>query len=83
LAALHTHPVATFNGVIRQSDLEGGVLQLEADDGTTYELDDTDSGLCARHVGARVRIRGDVQREELSFMMAGPRLRVLDVASVT
>jgi len=35
--------MAKLCGTIRRSDLEGGVWQLEADDGTTYEIEGEDA----------------------------------------
>ena len=45
--------MATFVGVIRRSDLEGGIWQLHADDGEVYQLRGGDDGL--RVVGQRVQ----------------------------
>lgn len=69
--------VATFRGTVRHSDLEGGVWQLEADDGEIYELEG--AGGWEAHVDARVEIDGKVDQDALSFTMTGPRLKVTAV----
>ncbi len=69
--------MAKFRGTIRHSDLEGGHYQLQADDGTIYELEGTDPAL--RRDGVRVEIDGSVDKEALSFAMTGPRLKVKSV----
>jgi hypothetical protein len=72
--------MAKFRGTIRKSDLEGGHLQLVAEDGTVYELEGSDN-LLGRD-GARVEIEGSVDRAALSFAMTGPRLKVRTVKAV-
>jgi hypothetical protein len=66
--------MARFTGTIVRSDLEGGLLQLEADDGATvYELEgDVDE----QWVGKRVSVEGSVNKNVMSFTMTGPRLVV-------
>jgi hypothetical protein len=69
-----------LRGTIRKSDLEGGVYQLVADDGTIYELEGSDPLL--RKEGAKVEIDGSVDRNALSFSMTGPRLKAKSVRSI-
>lgn len=66
--------MATFRGTIRKNDLEGGFWQLVADDGTTYTLEGALKGIDVE--GARVEIEGAVDRNVMSFTMAGPTLKV-------
>jgi hypothetical protein len=68
-----------LRGTIRKSDLEGGVYQLVADDGTIYELEGNDPLL--RKEGAKVEIDGSVDKNALSFSMTGPRVKVKSVKS--
>ena len=69
--------MARFTGLVRRSDLEGGVLQLEADDGNIFELE---GNVDEKFVGKRVAIDGSVDRNALSFSMTGPRLMVRSVS---
>ncbi len=69
--------MAKFRGMIARSDLEGGVVQLHADDGAVYELEGTDPLLA--QIGARVEIEGAADRGAMSFTMTGPRLRVRQI----
>jgi len=68
-----------LRGTIRKSDLEGGVYQLVADDGTIYELEGNDPLL--RKEGTKVEIDGSVDKNALSFSMTGPRVKVKSVKS--
>lgn len=69
--------VARYVGKIVESDLEGGQLVLEAEDGTTYELEGVaDAG---RWTNQRVEVDGKVERDAMSFAMMGPRLVVKSV----
>jgi hypothetical protein len=68
-----------LRGTIRKSDLEGGVYQRVADDGTIYELEGNDPLL--RKEGAKVEIDGSVDKNALSFSMTGPRVKVKSVKS--
>jgi hypothetical protein len=72
--------MARFRGTIKYSDLEGGHFQLQADDGTTYELDGRDPIL--QRDGTRVEIDGSVDRSAMSLAMTGPRLKVKSVKVV-
>lgn len=69
--------MAKIRGTIRRSDLEGGVYQLVADDGTTYEVEGSDPALSQD--GTRVEVDGAVDRGAMSFTMTGPRLKVSSV----
>ncbi|MDX2018642.1 MAG: DUF5818 domain-containing protein [Deltaproteobacteria bacterium] len=70
--------MARFSGTIRRSDLEGGLLQLEADGGTIYELEgDVDD----KWVGKAVVVEGSVDKNVMSFTMTGPRLVVKSIAA--
>ena len=71
--------MARFIGYVRRSDLEGGVLQLEADNGDVYELE---GEVADEWVDKRVAIQGTIDRNALSFSMTGPRLVVKSLAAV-
>lgn len=66
--------MARFEGTVRRSDLEGGVVQLETAAGDVYELDG--GAVDASWVGKAVVIEGAVDEQTLSFSMTGPRLTV-------
>jgi hypothetical protein len=66
--------MAKYRGTIRKSDLEGGHWQLEADDGTTYVLEDAPAGVAAD--GAKVEVDGKVDENVMGFAMTGPTLKV-------
>lgn len=66
--------MAKFRGRIRHSDLEGGHLQLEGEDGTRYVLDGGPFG--PGDDGAEVEIDGRIDKQVLSFAMTGPTLVV-------
>lgn len=69
-----------LRGTIKHSDLEGGHVQLVAEDGNTYELEGNDPLL--RQDGARVEIDGTVDKGAMSFAMTGPRLKVRAIKAV-
>ena len=69
--------MAKLRGTIRRSDLEGGVYQLHAEDGTIYEVEGSDPLLSKE--GAQVEVDGSVDRNAMSFSMTGPRLKVKSV----
>lgn len=71
--------MARFLGTILRSDLEGGLLQLEADNGARFELD---GEIAEEWVGKRVAVEGSVDRNVMSFTMTGPRLIVKTVSAV-
>ena len=66
--------MAKFRGKIRRNDLEGGHLQLESEDGTSYTLDGGPFG--PADDGAVVEIEGKVDKQALGFAMTGPTLVV-------
>jgi hypothetical protein len=65
-------------GRIERRDLEGGVWQLVADDGTRYTLLGAPKDLRA---GAEVEVEGALD-EGFGLAMAGPQLRVKKVRAV-
>lgn len=67
--------MAKFRGTIRRNDLEGGHWQLVAENGSEYVLD-VDAGDKALADGAKVEIDGTIEKDDLSFAMTGPTLRV-------
>lgn len=66
--------MATFIGTVRKSDLEGGVWELHADDGTRFQLRGKDGGL--RVDGQRVVVEGRVAEDAMGIGMTGPTLDV-------
>lgn len=66
--------MAKFRGTIRKNDLEGGFWQLVGDDGISYVLEGALKGIDVD--GMRVEIDGAVDRNVMSFAMAGPTLKV-------
>ena len=66
--------MATFVGVVKKSDLEGGIWILHAEDGETYQLRGGDDGL--RVDGQRVRVEGEVEGSAFGIGMSGPYLAV-------
>jgi hypothetical protein len=66
--------MAKYRGTIRRSDLEGGHWQLEADDGTTYVLEDAPTAVAKD--GTQVEIDGAVDKGVMGFAMTGPTLKV-------
>jgi hypothetical protein len=62
-------------GKVERRDLEGGIWQLVADDGTRYTL----VGAVGRlKSGARVEVEGSLD-EGFGIAMAGPQLRVTSI----
>jgi len=62
-------------GKVERQDLEGGIWQLDAEDGNRYTL----VGAVGRlKSGARVEVDGNVD-EGFGIAMAGPQLRVTSV----
>lgn len=72
--------VAKIRGTLRRSDLEGGHMQLVAEDGTTYEVEGSDP-LLSRD-GLRVEVEGTIDRGAFSIAMTGPRLKVKSVRAL-
>ena len=66
--------MAKYRGTIRKSDLEGGHLQLEADDGNTYVLEGVPAAVAAD--GAKVEVDGKVDDDAMGIAMTGPILKV-------
>ena len=61
-------------GTVGHRDLEGGLFELEADDGKRYTLVGPKRELEGA-VGSRVEIEGSLE-EGFGISMSGPRLRV-------
>lgn len=74
--------MAKLRGTIHKSDLEGGVWQLLAEDGTTYELEAAAADPLLQKEGARVELEGSVDKAAMSFTMTGPRFKVRAVRAV-
>ena len=68
--------MATYRGVIKKNDMEGGVWELHADDGERYQLRGGDDSL--RVNDQKVEIDGKIDKGVMSFAMTGP---ILDVTS--
>jgi hypothetical protein len=66
--------MASFRGVVKKSDLEGGIWELHADDGERYQLRGGDAGL--RRDGQRVAVEGVIDRGGFGIGMTGPYLDV-------
>jgi hypothetical protein len=66
--------VATFKGVVKKNDLEGGIWELHADDGEHYQLQSKDKGLLVE--GQKVSIEGEIDENQMGFGMTGPFLKV-------
>ncbi len=65
-------------GRIERRDLEGGIWQLVAEDGSRYTLVGATGGLKS---GARVEVEGVID-EGFGIAMAGPQLRVQKIRDV-
>jgi hypothetical protein len=70
--------MAKFRGTIRRNDLEGGHWQLVAENGSAYVLD-VETGDAGLVEGAQVEIDGTIEKNDLSFAMTGPTLRVKSI----
>lgn len=66
--------MATYRGTVRKSDVEGGVWELESDDGQRYQLRGGSAGLKVE--GQQVVIEGSVDDGAMGIGMTGPTLRV-------
>jgi len=66
--------MASFVGVVKKSDLEGGIWQLHAEDGDVYQLRGGDAGL--RVEGQRVSVDGAIDRAAFGIGMTGAYLDV-------
>ena len=72
--------MSAFRGRVEKRDLEGGILQLVADDGKRYTLVGSVAGLSA---GSRVEIEGDIDEGGgFGIGMAGAQLRVSKVRKI-
>jgi len=70
--------MAKFRGTIRRNDLEGGHWQLVAENGSEYVLD-VETGDAGLVEGAQVEVDGTIEKNDLSFAMTGPTLRVKSI----
>jgi len=70
--------MAKFRGKIRRNDLEGGHWQLVAENGSEYVLD-VETGDAGLVDGAQVEVEGTIEKNDLSFAMTGPTLRVKSI----
>jgi hypothetical protein len=66
--------MATYRGIIRHSDLEGGLWELHADDGEVYQLDGGDSAL--RTEGLKVELDAELDEQSFGFAMRGSTLKI-------
>ena len=66
--------MASFVGVVSKSDLEGGIWELRADGGESYQLRGGGDGL--RVEGQRVRIEGSIDKGGFGIGMTGAYLDV-------
>ncbi|HUJ28168.1 MAG TPA: hypothetical protein VLW85_19235 [Myxococcales bacterium] len=62
-------------GTVRYRDLEGGLFQLEADDGKRYTLLGAKKDLKAAQ-GQRVEIDGSLDEGGFGIGMSGPQIRI-------
>jgi hypothetical protein len=63
-----------FKGKVVHSDLEGGLWQLEGDDGNTYTLEGGDAKL--HKPGVKVEIEGSVDDGAMGIGFGAPVLQV-------
>jgi len=63
-----------YMGTIIKSELEGGVWLLKTDSGETYQLNSQDKSIFKE--GQKISIKGQVERDMISFAMMGPILSV-------
>mgnify|MGYP001563927845 CR=1 FL=1 len=66
--------MASFRGVVRLNQLEGGFWELATDGGARYQLQGGDAGL--RKEGLRVVVEGAVDKNAMTIGMTGPVLVV-------
>ncbi|XZN93369.1 MAG: hypothetical protein ACM65M_11340 [Microcoleus sp.] len=64
----------TVKGVIERQGLGPGTWALVGEDGETYELKDASSEL--KKEGLKVRVKGLVRKDIMTFAMIGPVLEV-------
>lgn len=68
--------MATFRGVIKRNDLEGGFWELHTDDGERYQIRGGNDAL--RVQGQAVEVEGKIDKQAMGIGMTGP---MLDIAS--
>jgi len=66
--------MAKYKGKVVKSDLEGGLWQLETDEGDVYVLDG--GGADLRNAGARVEVDGAVDGGAMGIGFGTPVLKV-------
>jgi len=66
--------MAKFKGKVGKSDLEGGYVTLEGDDGATYKLEGGGADKLAR--GSKVEIEGAVDEGGMGIGFGSPVLKV-------
>ncbi len=66
--------MAKFRGTVIKSDLEGGLWELETEDGDIYQLQGGDAAL--RKEGLSVEVTGKVDEGVMGIGMTGPTLAV-------
>jgi hypothetical protein len=64
----------TLTGTVHKNDLEGGVWELHAGDGTRYQL--RGGGDTLRVDGQKVEVEGEVDKAAFGIGMTGPYLDV-------
>lgn len=64
--------MAQYTGTVRHNDLEGGFLELEAEDGASYRL----QGATGVKPGDKVRVHGEVESGGFGIQMSGPAIVV-------
>ncbi len=64
----------TVKGVIERQGFGSGTWALVGEDGETYELKDASSEL--KKEGLKVRVKGLVRKDIMTFAMIGPVLEV-------
>jgi hypothetical protein len=68
--------MASYRGVVKKNDVEGGIWELHTEDGEHYQLRGGDDGL--RKAGQRVTVSGKIDKGGFGLGMTGP---ILDVSS--
>ena len=68
--------MAKLKGTVGHSDLEGGYLTLEAEDGKRYKLEGADASLKSLKKGAKVEIEGSVEEGGFGLGFGAPVLTV-------
>lgn len=68
------------SGILKRLEIEGGALVLDGDDGTRYELLLPPGWAVEPETGARVTVRGWLERDVVTTAMVGPVLRVSGIS---